>query len=227
MRPPQELLYDSEASLRLVDHAIEELSATGAELDPQAQGVLLNVLAQPGGIAVLSETLLRAYAETAALVSRFRESAGMLDNNGIDKLQQMRGRLHQVSSVTETAATDILDGLTRAVAVVEKLDAATVLPDAERHEMAATLRDELSGLSNHLQFQDITSQQLVHIAALLGDMRTRLAEVVSIFGPTSPERAEESAAHSAALQDPWTGDSDRSQAVADEIFAGKAPRKTA
>ena len=36
MRPPQELLYDSEASLRLVDHAIEELSASGAELDREA-----------------------------------------------------------------------------------------------------------------------------------------------------------------------------------------------
>jgi hypothetical protein len=227
MRPPQELLYDSEASLRLVDHAIEELNATGAELDPQAQGVLQNVMAQPGGIAVLSETLLRAYAETAALVARFRESAGMLDNNGIDKLQQMRGRLHQVSSATETAATDILDGLGRAVDLVDKLDTPVALTDAERHEMATSLRDELGGLSNHLQFQDIVSQQLVHIAALLGDMRARLAEVVSIFGPTSTDATQDTTVPAAEMQDPWTGDGDRSQAVADEIFAGKLPRKTA
>ena len=33
MRPAEELLYDSEASFRLVDHAIQELSASGAELD--------------------------------------------------------------------------------------------------------------------------------------------------------------------------------------------------
>lgn len=93
MRPPQELLYDSEASLRLVDSAIEELSASEGDVNHDAQP----------GIAVLSQ-------------------------------------------------------------------------------MAASLREELSGLSNHLQFQDITSQQLVHIAALLGDMRQRLSEVASTFG---------------------------------------------
>jgi hypothetical protein len=224
MRPPQELLYDSEASLRLVDHAIEELSASGAELDGGAQEVLQHVMAQPGGIAVLSETLLRAYAETAALVARFRESAGGPDGAGIDKLQQMRGRLHEVSSATETATADILDGLGRAVALVEKLDAAPTLSDPDRHEMAASLREELGGLSNHLQFQDITSQQLVHIAALLGDMRMRLSEVVSIFGPT-PGASDGSEVNAPARQDPWTGDCD--QAVADEIFAGKVPRKSA
>ena len=227
MRPPQELLYDSEASLRLVDHAIEELSATGAEIDTDAQAVLRHVMAQPGGIAALSENLLRAYAETASLIARFRESPGVLDTSGIEKLQLMRGRLHEVSSATETATTDILDGLSRAFALVEQLDSAAALSDAQRHQMAASLREELSGLSNHLQFQDITSQQLVHIAALLGDMRSRLSEVVSIVGPTSMGSAEGPAASSAALNDPWTGDGGRGQAVADEIFAGRAPRKTA
>jgi hypothetical protein len=227
MRPPQELLYDSEASLRLVDHAIEELSATGAEIDSDAQAVLRHVMAQPGGIAALSENLLRAYAETASLIARFRESPGVLDTSGIEKLQLMRGRLHEVSSATETATTDILDGLSRAVVLVEQLDSAAALSDAQRHQMAASLREELSGLSNHLQFQDITSQQLVHIAALLGDMRSRLSEVVSIVGPTSMGNPEGPAASSAALNDPWTGDGGRGQAVADEIFAGRAPRKTA
>ena len=68
-------------------------------------------MAQPGGFAELSRTLLRAYAETAGIVGRFRETAGMLDSSGIDKLQQMHGRLREVTSATETATTDILDGL--------------------------------------------------------------------------------------------------------------------
>jgi len=227
MRPPQELLYDSEASLRLVDHAIEELSASGAEVDSATQGVLRHVMAQPGGIAALSENLLRAYAETASLIARFRENPGVLDTSGIERLQQMRGRLHEVSSATETATTDILDGLGRAVVLVEQLDSAIPPSDAQRHQMAASLREELSGLSNHLQFQDITSQQLVHIAALLGDMRSRLSEVVSVVGPTPTGNAESPAASSAALQDPWTGDDGHGQAVADEIFAKRTPRKTA
>jgi hypothetical protein len=161
------------------------------------------------------------------LIARFRESPGVLDTSGIEKLQQMRGRLHEVSSATETATTDILDGLGRAVVLVEQLDSAATLSDAQRHQMAASLREELSGLSNHLQFQDITSQQLVHIGALLGDMRSRLSEVVSIVGPTSTGGAESPAASSASTRDPWTGDTGQGQAVADEIFARKAPRKMA
>ena len=220
MRPPQELLYDSEASFRLVDNAIEELSVTDADPDPKA--ALQHAMTRPG-IAVLSETLFRAYAETAALLDRFRESAGVLDTSGIDKLQQMHGRLHEVSSATETATSDILDGLGRAVTLVEQLDATTPVTDDARHRMAASLREELSGLSNHLQFQDITSQQLVHIAALLGDTRARLAELASMFG-TAPDG---SAATSNGLEDPWSGSGENAQAVADEIFSHRTPRKTA
>src|SRR5579884_1060923 len=109
MRPPEELLYDSEASLRLVDHAIEELSSSGADMDDETRGFLEHVMAQPGGFAELSRTLLRAYAETVGIVQRIRESCGMVDSEGIDKLQQMHGRLREVSSATEMATTDILD----------------------------------------------------------------------------------------------------------------------
>jgi hypothetical protein len=217
MRPPQELLYDSEASLRLVDSAIEELSASDAGVQHEAQ---------PGGIALLSDTLLRVYAETASLIERFREGAGMLDTSGIEKLQQMRGRLQEVSSVTQTATTDILDGLGRAVSLVEQLDSASTLPDTARHQVAASLREELSGLSNHLQFQDITSQQLVHIAALLGDMRVRLSEVASMFGAPPDGSAKNPVMKPTVLQDPWSGTGGEAQAVADEIFARQAPRQT-
>lgn len=226
MRPPQELLYDSEASLRLVDNAIEELSVAEAELDAEAHAVLQHANAQPG-IAVLCDTLFRAYAETASLIARFRDGTGMLDTTSIDKLQQMRGRLHEVSSATETATSGILDGLSRAVKLVEELDSATAMTDTVRHQMAASLREELSGLSNHLQFQDITSQQLVHIAALLGEMRTRLAEVASMFGTLPDGLAKTSAPTPSELQDPWSGIGGEAQAVADEIFAQRTPRKTA
>src|SRR5690348_1540955 len=118
MRPPQELLYESESSLRLVDKAIEELRD---------------------------------------------ENGCSLDLSGIDKLQQMHSRLREVSSVAEAATTDILDGLSRVVALVEQLDVAATCSDEQRHEVAASLREELSDLFNHLQFQDITSQQLLYI----------------------------------------------------------------
>jgi hypothetical protein len=227
MRPPEELLYDSEASLRLVDHAIEELSSSGTDLDHDARAFLEHVMSQPGGFAELSRTLLRAYAETAGIASRLRESCGMADNGNLDRLQQMHGRLREVSSATETAATDILDGLGRTVDLIEQLDVATSLADADRHRMLASVRDELSGVMNHLQFQDITSQQLGHISSLLADMRGRINQIVTIF--TNPEMPFVPDDLACGSFDPnaTTAPSGDRQAVADEIFAIQAERKTA
>jgi hypothetical protein len=225
MRPAEELLYDSEASFRLVDHAIRELSASGAELDREATGFLAHVMAQPGGFAELSRTLLRAYAETAGIVGRFRETAGMLDSGGIDKLQQMHGHLREVSSATETATHGILDGLTRAVSLVEQLDSEGGVSEADRRRMMASLREELGGVVNQLQFQDITAQQLRHIEGQLSDMNRRITQVVKIFAPPAvtfanpePQASEFGEMHLGA---------EDGQAVADEIFAIRAERKSA
>jgi hypothetical protein len=232
MRPAEELLYDSEASFRLVDHAIQELSASGAELDREASGFLAHVMMQPGGFAELSRTLLRAYAETAGIVGRFRETAGMLDSTGIDKLQAMHGHLREVSSATETATHGILDGLSRAVTLVEKLDDDASVSDGERHKMVASLREELNGVVNHLQFQDITAQQLKHIETQLGEMNRRITQVVKIFAPPAVTFAKDSSAVPSVLPrdplDPFdVVDAEEGQAVADEIFAIRATRKTA
>lgn len=228
MRPPEQLLYDSEASLRLVDHAIEELSESGAELDRDSRGFLEHVMQQPGGFAELSRTLLRAYAETVGIVQRLRESCGMADSDGDDKLQQMHGRLQEVSTATETATTGILDAVTRATAIADRLDAAS---DVERKRLIAQLKEELNHVPNHLQFQDITAQQLGHIAALLSDMRSRITQIVTMFAPPAVTFAKDDEAEA---MDPSPFDPNAStvaspagQAVADEIFAVRAERKTA
>lgn len=226
MRPPEQLLYDSEASLRLVDHAIEELSSSGATLDREAKGFLEHVMKQPGGFAELSRTLLRAYAETVGIVVRLRESCGMIDNQGVDKLQQMHGSLNEVSSATESATTDILDGLGRAVQLVEELDADSA-DETARKLRIAQLKDELSGVMNHLQFQDITAQQLGHIAGLLTEMRRRITQIVTIFSPPMVSFAKDEPAvpshYDPNATSALTSAPDR-QAVADEIFK---QRKTA
>ena len=79
MRPPQELLYESESSLRLVDKAIEDLRV---------------------------------------------ESGGSIDIAGM------------------------LDGLNRAVSLVEQLGSSS---SEDRNDTTASLREELSSLSNHLR----------------------------------------------------------------------------
>jgi len=246
MRPNDELLYDSEASLRLVDHAIEELSSSGADLDRDARGFLDHMLTQPGGFTELSRTLLRAYAETVGIVERIQQTFSVIDGAGIDKLQQMHGRLSEVSSATEVAATDILDGLGRTLALVEDLDSADPLADEDRHRMLASVREELNDVSHHLQFQDITAQQLAHIASLLEDMRWRSNQMMEIFAPQLASFAKQTP-HSVQavkqrgstlppLQQPpvrafdpdasMASASDR-QALADEIFAVRKDLKSA
>ncbi|MGH7619410.1 MAG: hypothetical protein ACREPM_19505 [Gemmatimonadaceae bacterium] len=227
MRPAEELLYDSEASFRLVDHAIRELSASGAELDREATGFLAHVMAQPGGFAELSRTLLRAYAETAGIVGRFRETAGMLDSSGIDRLQQMHGHLREVSSATELATHGILDGLTRAVSLVEQLDNGSAVSESERHKMMASLREELGGVVNQLQFQDITGQQLKHIETQLADMNRRINQVVKIFAPPAVTFANPEPMAPKLDKGEATAGSEHGQAVADEIFAIRGERKSA
>ena len=219
MRPPDQLLYDSEASLRLVDHAIEELSDKGAELDSDSRGFLEHVMAQPGGFADLSRTLLRAYAETVGIVQRLRETCGMVENEDDDQLQQMHTRIRAVSAATEKATSGILDSVTRAISIADSLETAS---DADRRKLVAQLKEELNGVPNHLQFQDITAQQLGHTAALLIEMRKRISQIVTMFAAPTVSFAREDM----TPYDPnaSTTASAAGQAVADEIFA---KRKTA
>ena len=223
MRPPEQLLYDSEASLRLVDQAIEELDASGAELDVDSHGFLVHVMAQPGGFAELSRTLLRAYAETFTIVQRIRDSCDMADSDA-DRLQQMHGRLREVSAATENASNGIMDSVNRAHMLVERLETAN---GAERTQLIAQLKEELNGVPTHLQFQDLAAQQLGSIATLLSEMRKRIAQIAGMFAAPlgAPVKVDHGPFdHNAAAA---AGAATAAQAVADEIFAVRTERKTA
>jgi hypothetical protein len=223
MRPPEQLLYDSEASLRLVDQAIEELDASGAELDVDSHGFLVHVMAQPGGFAELSRTLLRAYAETFTIVQRIRDSCDMADSD-LDRLQQMHGRLREVSAATESASTGILDSVNRTIALVERLDVAS---DADRNRLITQIKEELNGVPTHLQFQDLAAQQLGSIATLLSEMRKRIGQIAGMFAAPmgAPVKVDQGPFdHNAAAA---AGAAAAGQAVADEIFAVRTERKTA
>ena len=113
-RSASELLFDSEASLRLVDNAIGEFA-------PET-GYVPDGVTEDGftGLARLPEALNLAYAEIRAILDRLRVSRGILEQSAMDKLAQMHGKLHEVSSATELAATDILDGLDRSIAMVDE-----------------------------------------------------------------------------------------------------------
>jgi hypothetical protein len=225
MKPADEVLYDSEASLRLVDRAITELSASGTELDGDSRAFLQHVMSQPGGFSELSKSLLRAYAETLGIVARIQGAAESPEQAEFDRLSQVNGNLREVTSATEVAASDILDGLGRAIAVVERLD--TDGSDADRRrELVASLREELYDVVAHLQFQDIMAQRLNHVSTLLGQMRRRLLEMLTVFTPAGVVAAELESLTVFETTASMLNTAER-QAVVEETLARTSVRKTA
>jgi chemotaxis regulatin CheY-phosphate phosphatase CheZ len=66
---------------------------------------------------------------------------------------------------------DIMDGVGRALELVDQLEA-----ERSPNETSPQLRDELFGIMNHLQFQDVTSQQLRYTSTLLNELESELVQ---------------------------------------------------
>ena len=235
-RQPSELLYDSEATLRLVDSAILDMGELGGEETPALQQQLrIDLVAPPDeaiGFAGLSDVLVHGYTEVVGVLHSLRQSRHQLERAAVEKVQQPHDRLLAVSSATETAATDILNGLERASAMVDDLDAIAAEhsePGDRGRTIRTALRDELFALVGHMQFQDITSQQLTYASAVLTDMEVRLAHLARVFDPavfgiSVPTHAAPQLAAAHASVDPNASTQNRAerQAVADAIVATTA-----
>lgn len=215
-RVANELLYDSEASLRLVDTALAELRTPGRAARQEHEET-------PAALAGLPTLLLRAYTEIDSALQTLRQSRTALEQTAVEKLHLTSEKLREVSSATEVAATDILDGLDRAIAMVDDLESAETEGDTGKAAgVRQTMRDELFGLMGHLQFQDITTQQLNYASSILSEMENRLVQIARIFDPSlfGLEVPSTSAAHAHAAFDPaaTTGAAEQRQALVDEIF---------
>jgi chemotaxis regulatin CheY-phosphate phosphatase CheZ len=206
------LLLDSAASLRIADRIVRELG-DGDAVDPD----------DPAGVAALPGVLLRAYMEIVSILESLRRSRSILEKNAMERLQLTHEKLREVSSATEIAATDMLDGLDRALVLVDRMDEA---PDASK-DTRGLLRDELFRVISCLQFQDITSQQLHYASTVLEDLEQRLNSLVRLIDHSLPEEAPTNG-HvtkiTGATFDPnaSTRDATTRQAVADEIFIRSA-----
>jgi hypothetical protein len=184
-RAAEELYYDSETTLRLVDTALDELRVMEDELRGDDRGRLLvqQMLQAPAGASELPELVLRAYGEIQSGLESLRRSRDVLERTTMEKIHHMGDRIREVNSATEVAATDILDGVDRALALVARLD--TTEDGPERVRVRGELRDELFEVMGCLQFQDITSQQLTYASSVLYEMESRLANLAQIFDPAS------------------------------------------
>ncbi len=220
----QEQLQDSEATLRLVDDLVAELGRKPDEdrLDVGVIRMLDRLAERRSEVQGVEGLLVRMYAELQRILYSVRKSRGLLEEAAIGHLESTTAKLKEVSSATEFAASSMLDGVDRALELVDHVQAA---PD----DGAAfdSLRDELHSLVIALQFQDITSQQLEHASAIIADLEHQLRRVTQVFAMTVlREVDEEDEADTLCFRTPIgafdpaasTSDAAQRQAVADDIF---------
>ena len=177
------------------------------------------------GFADVPELLSRASLIINKMLESLRAGQQVLQRAAVEKLHHTNTKLHEISSATESATTDIMDGLDRAFLLVDQLDGEDVSPRGA--EIGAQLRDELFAVMNHLQFQDITSQQLDHASSIIQDMEQYLDEFVVLFDlptigaiagqPVGPQRPELRPFDPCAT----TLDAESRQAMVDELLTVK------
>jgi small-conductance mechanosensitive channel len=217
----QEVFYESEAALRLVD---QELTGIHDARDVAPTPPTLS-------LAELPNILEQANAQILNVLARLRESRAALQTTALEKLQTTHEKIREVTSATEDAAINIMDACDRATQMVDELDTidAEATPDRDKAaNIRGTLRDELFLMMGALQFQDITSQQLAHASSVLVEMEQRLLEVARLFDHNvdathlfTPANVPDEQTY-----DPnaTTRDAEGRQALADQIFtAVKAP----
>jgi len=92
-------------------------------------------------------------------------------------------KLTEVSSATEMATSELLDGLDRALLLVDQLEVGPSSSDDDA-DPRDDLREELHTLVTVLQFQDIAKQQLGNASTVLEERMLRLAEVFDLSDGT-------------------------------------------
>ncbi|HEY8379126.1 MAG TPA: hypothetical protein VIK91_21685 [Nannocystis sp.] len=240
-RVPNDVLSDSEAALRMMDAILEELQGgkdrDDAALDYAVGQVMQRFEAVTSGSPDLAALVMHVYLDVIETLRILRRTRSALERATVEQVQATQQKLREVSSTTELAATDMLDGLDRAIAMVDRLDAlaAERQDDEESKNVRAELREELYRLIVVLQFQDIAAQQLSHASNVLRNVEQRLERVVGLLDEadlvSSPDRDSEGEAPNQAHErtrsyDPAASmlDAEDRQALADEIFTPIATR---
>jgi hypothetical protein len=127
----QEVLYETEAALRLVDHGLDGLREERPEPDHAAPPPPPSI---DGGLSELPAILERANAQILGVLARLRESRAALETTALEKLASTHEKIKEVTSATEDAAINIMDACDRATQMVDELDTidAEPAPDRER-----------------------------------------------------------------------------------------------
>lgn len=169
---------------------------------------------------VLPSATLRLSAELSRVLNGIRATRETIQTFSTDRLRDTHARLHEVSSTSESAAMEMLNGLDRTLAMIDDLERSAGAHASP--ELYQALRAEVNQQYSHLQFQDIIAQQLNGVAGLLIEVEQRVQTVAGLFDDLL---GGQRAAGTGVLLDPQSynpdatmrGAGDR-QAMIDEAF---------
>lgn len=156
--------------------------------------------------------------EIGRLHRRLAESREVLYKIADENLPHTNERLNVVTAATEAAATNLLDGLEAAIAMVDDLQ--DTGEAAARMKLSDDLRNQLFDLIGHLQFQDIITQQLAYASSVIAEAEGRLGTLARNFGVSDEVDDEPGDSASPRTFDPGATmlAQDERQALADELF---------
>lgn len=176
---------DVESTLRLLADLTTEISA----LESRAQEIVTALQRRPN-LQRLPQLLLSLYSGITEALHGVRLTREAIRSYSVDRLRDTHARLSEVSSATETAAMEMLNGLDRSLAMIDQIESGMGEGAAGLHAQFAGLRAEVNNLYGHLQFQDIISQQLAGVSAMLGEVEGRMQQLADLFdGALAPGAA--------------------------------------
>lgn len=168
--------------------------------------------------AQLHEVPGRTYSSRTRTLESVREGREMIRETTVKKLHATDAKLSEVTAATETVASAMLDGLDRALALIERIERAEL--GGRRGPETEGLRREIYGVMDGLQFQDILAQQLSHASSILHEMEAHLAELVRGFGmPGEAETGQAAIPARAFDANAALAPAADRQALADELLA--------
>ena len=227
-----DLMYDTASTLRLLDAELGELAPRRVSETTTSTAAAVAAIGAIGAtdrvLPLLPALFVRAMGEVHGMLASIRTGREHIRAATTERLAHTNEKLDEVSSATGKAALDIMDALDRAIAKVDELETDDVLADADRGAaIRGELRDELFAVMGHMQFQDITSQQIMHVQSLLADMETRLGEIANLFDHQDGDSAAPPPSHAVAIRtekdahsfDPnaTLSDAEARQALADSL----------
>lgn len=175
LRAAEEVFYETEATLRLVDNILDELQGIGVELGkPDVDDFLISYEDDDDTISEIAP--IRVYREVQDGLRSIRHSRTILERSS----EGQNGNVRELGS--NASATDALDGLDRVIDLLARIEAGKV-SGVDRTAAFAAIRSQVGVAVASLQHQDVTEQQLSYASSILLDTEGRFSQLSDMLDP--------------------------------------------